>query len=457
MLADGYIEYLDVEEEEGSFIATDLNHLYNQKLSYTHLEIHPAMILGVCASVIPFGNHNQGPRNTLQSAMGKQAMALNSTNFNIRLDTLFHILYYPQIPLASSKSLEFITAKDLPIGSNGVVGIACFTGYNQEDSILFNQSSIERGFMRSMFYRTYTEIETRVENDSSKERITEINLEKVSVTDASDFTKLDRDGIISPEQPVVGDAVLVGKVIEFAPDIEGNERKPKNVSLKARRTEFGHVDTVMISTNSKGHKIVKIRIRSKRVPQIGDKFASRHGQKGTVGMTFRQEDLPFNIEGIIPDIIINPHCIPSRMTIGHMIEQLSSKVASLTGVEGNATPFYGTSMHDISRELHENGYQKLGNEVLYNPFTGLRMDNQIFFGPTFYQRLRHLVDDKMYSRHRGPIQNLTRQPTHGRSVHGGLRFGEMERDCILSHGTSRFLKERTFEVSDMFRVHLQRM
>lgn len=448
----GKIEYLDVEEEECSLIAMNQSYLRQQNLQYTHCEIHSAMILGQCASLIPFPDHNQGPRNTLQSAMSKQAMGLNSLNFNLRMDTLAQILYYPQIPLASSRAIHFTTAKEIPVGSNVITAIACFTGYNQEDSIIMNQSSLDRGLFRSQFNRTY-KTEEKIQNES-EQRILKPSQE--SVRDLVD--KLDDDGIITPGESVIGNDILVGKVIiqeDFAGDNSVDKPKTlKDDSLRLRRNETGTVDTVMISENQDGYKIVKVKVRQKRYPQIGDKFASRHGQKGTVGMTFRQEDLPFNKEGIIPDIIINPHCIPSRMTIGHMVECLSSKLASLNGVEGDATPFTDMTMNKIASQIHQYGYQKYGNEVLYNPYTGRRLVDLIFFGPTFYQRLRHMVEDKMYCRTRGPVVAITRQPTHGRAKHGGLRFGEMERDCIISHGTTRFLKERTFDVSDAFRVHV---
>ena len=462
LIDNGIIEYLDVEEEESSMIAMKIDDLVSHRdycFTYTHCEIHPAMILGVSASIIPFPDHNQSPRNVYQSAMGKQAIGIYSTNFNMRMDTLAYLLFYPQRPLVVTQSMEFLKFKDLPAGINAIVAIMCYTGYNQEDSVIMNQSSIDRGLFRSAFFRTYHSEEKR-EAKLKRETFEIPDKTNCSGLRHGNYTKLDSEGLIAPGTRVSGDDIIIGKtgLCKMEEDDEitdfNNSKKKQDISEAIRPSESGIIESVMLTIDRQGYKMAKVKCRSVRVPQIGDKFASRHGQKGTIGMTYRQEDLPFTMEGITPDIIVNPHAIPSRMTIGHLIECLSSKVAALRGLEGDATPFTDVTVDSISEDLHKLGYQKYGNETVFNGFTGRKIDMLIFFGPTYYQRLKHMVDDKIFSRARGPVQILTRQPTEGRARSGGLRFGEMERDCMISHGAAIFLKERLFDVSDKYRVHI---
>lgn len=450
----GLIEFLDTEEEEISLIAMTMKELQEggKKYQYTHCEIHPSMILGVCASIIPFPDHNQSPRNTYQSAMGKQAMGVYTSNYQLRMDTLAHVLYYAQKPLVMTRAMEFMYFKELPSGCNAVVAIACYTGYNQEDSVIMNQSSIDRGLFRSVFYRTY---ENQAKTIGGADEEFHIPAKETTVgTRDGCYDKLDVDGLIIPGQRVSGDDIIIGKTAALNAFGSTTRQTRKDVSISLRHSESGLIDSVLLTVDDLGHKFAKIRMRSIRIPQIGDKFASRHGQKGTIGQTFRQEDLPFSKRGISPDIIVNPHAIPSRMTVGHLIECLASKVACLRGEEGDGTPFQAVTVEDISKDLHALGYQLRGNEVMYNGHTGNKLGSQIFLGPTYYQRLKHMVDDKIHSRARGQVQSLTRQPTEGRSRDGGLRFGEMERDCMISHGAARFLKERLFEASDAYRVHV---
>jgi DNA-directed RNA polymerase II subunit RPB2 len=453
-VARGLIEFLDTEEEETSMIAMSVKDLKERStLKFSHCEIHPSMILGVCASIIPFPDHNQSPRNTYQSAMGKQAMGVYSSNYQIRMDTLAHVLYYPQKPLVMTRSMEFMYFKELPSGCNAVVAIACYTGYNQEDSVIFSQSAIDRGIFRSVFYRTY--VNEAKKTGGADELFHKPSPETTVGMRHGCYDKLDNDGLITPGQRVSGHDVIVGKTASLSRHNDPNMRQTrKDASLSMRHSESGIVDSVIMTVDDQGHKFTKIRTRSIRIPQIGDKFASRHAQKGTVGQIYRQEDLPFTIEGITPDIIINPHAIPSRMTVAHLLECLASKVAALRGDEVDGTPFQELNVEQIASDLHALGYQRFGNETLYNGHNGQKIESQIFIGPTYYQRLKHMVDDKIHSRARGQVQTLTRQPTEGRSRDGGLRFGEMERDCMISHGAARFLKERLFDVSDAYRVHV---
>ncbi|MCJ1245880.1 DNA-dependent RNA polymerase II [Trapelia coarctata] len=481
----GAVEFLDAEEEETVMIvmtpedleisrqvqagyalpepSSDPNARVKAPISagahtWTHCEIHPSMILGICASIIPFPDHNQSPRNTYQSAMGKQAMGVFLTNFDERMDTMANILYYPQKPLATTRSMEFLKFRELPAGQNAIVAIACYSGYNQEDSVIMNQSSIDRGLFRSLFYRTYVDQEKRIGLSVVEQFEKPMRSDTLRLKHGT-YDKLDDDGIVAPGVRVSGEDIIIGKTAPLSQNAEELGQRTKlhikrDTSTPLRSTENGIVDKVLLTTNAEGLRFVKVRMRTTKIPQIGDKFASRHGQKGTIGITYRQEDMPFSTEGIVPDLIINPHAIPSRMTIAHLIECQLSKVSSLRGFEGDATPFTDVTVDSVSRLLREHGYQSRGFEVMYNGHTGRKLVAQVFLGPTYYQRLRHMVDDKIHARARGPVQILTRQPVEGRARDGGLRFGEMERDCMISHGASAFLKERLFEVSDAFRVHL---
>jgi DNA-directed RNA polymerase II subunit RPB2 len=462
--SEGIVEYIDTEEEESTMIAMtpweiQKSRSYKEQnidmgiTTYTHCEMHPSMILGVCASIIPFPDHNQSPRNVYQSAMGKQAIGCHASNFQERYDTLSHVVHYPQKPLCGTKSMDFIKFKELPAGQNTIVAIACYSGYNQEDSLILNQSSIDRGWQRSTYYRTLRD------EEKPNEKIMLPCKETTSGMKRGTYHKLDEDGIILPGEKLNCDDIMIGKVTAVNVNNASSTSKVqlpfKDISTTVKSGETGTVDSVMVTTNERGSKMVKVRIRNLRVPQIGDKFASRHGQKGTCGMLYRQEDMPFTQIGMCPDLVMNPHAIPSRMTIGHLFETLLGKVACIMGIEGDATPFMATNtVKSISDMLHGTGHQRYGNERLYHGHTGKPLESLVYFGPTYYQRLKHMVDDKVHSRARGPVTSLVRQPTEGRSRSGGLRFGEMERDCMISHGAASFLRERLFTVSDHYKVHV---
>jgi len=393
------------------------------------------MILGVCASIIPFPDHNQSPRNTYQSAMGKQAMSLAATNYQarsgmeerrrgggergggereserekeknshffpknfskkkkqVRMDTQAYALSYPQKPLVTTRAMEHLHFRELPAGINAIVAIACYSGYNQEDSMMMNQSSIDRGFFRSAFYRCYRAEEKRAgalvqEVIECPDRATTVAMRHGT------YDKLDADGIAPPGTRVSGEDVVIGKTVPLPEEAPGVAQRftKRDASVCLRNSESGVVDAVAVTTGADGQRFVKMRVRSVRVPQVGDKFASRHGQKGTIGITYTQEDMPWTVEGIVPDLIINPHAIPSRMTIGHLVEALMSKVSSLVGKEGDATPFTAVAVEDVSRMLHACGYQARGWETMYSGHTGRALHEAIFLNPTYYQRLKHMV------------------------------------------------------------------
>jgi len=372
------------------------------------------------------------------------------------MDTLGYVMFYPQKPLVTTRAMEYLHFRELPAGCNAVVAIMCYTGYNQEDSVLMNQSAIDRGLFRSLYYRSFKD-EEKKQGSLSREEFERPDRDTCLGMRHGTYDKLDDDGLICPGTRVSGDDIIIGKTAPLPEDdnaVLSKRFSKKDCSTGMKHAETGIIDQVLLTTNDQGLRFVKLRVRSMRTPQVGDKFSSRHGQKGTVGMTYTQEDMPFTCEGITPDIIVNPHAIPSRMTIGQLVECIMGKVAACMGKEGDATPFTPVTAEDISTMLHKCGYQKRGNEVMYNGHTGRMLDAQIFIGPTYYQRLKHMVDDKIHSRGRGPVQILTRQPMEGRSRDGGLRFGEMERDCIMSHGAASFLKERLMDQSDAYRIHV---
>lgn len=445
------IEYLDNLEINNSVIAFNQNEL--NKFKYDYCEIDASMILGVMASIIPFPDHSQAPRNSYESSMSKQAISMYNLAYKSRTDTITHILSYPQRPVVSTKSADILGFNNMPIGMNAIVAIACYTGYNQEDSIILNQSALERGFFSAYSYRTHSE-EERKQGTHLFETIGLTPLDKRR-SDIN-YGLLDENGIIRKRFPD-GKQVYVqkGDVIISKYSIESNKsgtEKITDCSLFLKKGEDGYVDEIFETITPNGYKLIKIKIRTLRIPEVGDKFASVTGQKGTVGMVYKQEDMPFSSSGISPEIIINPHCIPSRMTINQLMESVLGKSCCLKGEYGDSTPF-GKHSKNIAEtlcdELGKFGFERTGKETLYNGMTGEPM-GQYFIGPVFYQRLKHLVKDKIHARNSGPIQTLCRQPLCGRARDGGLRFGEMERDCMIAHGTPAFLNERLFLKSDPY-------
>ena len=444
------LEYIDVCEINNCLVLMEKKK-YKKNTNYTHCEIDPCLILGALASCIPFLNHNQSPRNTYQSAMGKQAIGLHTTNINQRYDTFSHTLYYPQKPLINTKIMKYFNFNSMPNGVNAIVAIATYTGYNQEDSVIINQGAIDRGLFSSTFYRTYKSEEEKNQLTGEEDIFCSPNTNELLFPKPCNYSKLESNGFVKPNTKINENDIIIGKVMP----IKNNPNyKYRDSSTCIKNNETGYIDSNYIGINGEGYRFCKVKIRSSRIPEIGDKVSSRHGQKGTIGMTYPHEDMPFTKEGIVPDIIINPHAVPSRMTIAQLIECILGKSCSLLGYEGDGTGFNNTNIEDIIKVLENQGFEGMGNEVLYGGNNGEQMKTSIFMGPTYYQRLKHMSGDKVHSRASGPIVAMTRQPSEGRSNHGGLRFGEMERDCMIAHGASFFLKERMIDVSDKFSVYI---
>jgi DNA-directed RNA polymerase II subunit RPB2 len=447
-------EYVDAGETDGAYIAMNYEKAVVDPTT-THCEIHPSVILGTTASYIPFPDHNQSPRNAYQSSMGKQAMGIYALNFRERFDAMSHVLCYPEIPMVSPFMSKFYGAQSLPAGQNIVVAIMTYTGYNQEDSNMINRASLDRGRFRSIFYRTYKDEERKNQSSGDEEKFCHPDPVETKHIKNAKYDKVGEDGFVPKDVYVTPDDVLIGKVVPLRVPtgavLPAGAKKSRDVSKMPRNNESGYVDKVYKNRNGEGYSFVKIRMRQDRIPEIGDKFSSRHGQKGTMGMILNPEDMPQTATGIVPDIIINPHCIPSRMTIAQLMETLMSKLGCMAGCLGDGSPFGETTVDDLAGMLRDRyGMEPYGNEIMYNGYTGRQMETSIFIGPCYYQRLRHCSADKMHSRASGPLVMLTRQPAEGRAREGGLRFGEMERDCVVAHGMAEFTKERLMECSDSF-------
>ena len=444
------IEYLDSLETENSFIAKDVNSINENN---THCEIHASLIMSAVSLNIPFSNNSQYPRNVFSCQQTKQAVGVYSTAYNSKFETFAHILYYPQKPIVTTRYKKYTDVDKLPYGINAIVAIASYSGYNQEDAVILNETAVQRGLYNSLYLRSYGDSE----EDENGKKIYFSNplLEpNTLIKTPGKYERLDDNGFINEGEYVTPNDTIIGKCYK-SKDKNGNEITNCFGSTIKFGTS-GIVDKVVVTKNTDNLRTCKVRIRKVKIPGIGDKFTSRCGQKGMCGMILKQEDMPFTKEGLVPDIIINPHAIPSRMTINQFLEVILGKSCCMSGHLGDATPFQNNDVKDYGKVLEKFGYDKNGEEIMYSGINGEQIKTSIFIGPTYYQRLKIMVADKVHSRATGKIQSLVRQPVGGKSNNGGGRIGEMERDSIISHGISSFLKESNMERSDKFKVQIDK-
>lgn len=454
-LARGLVEYLDVNEENDSNIAMYENDINS---ATTHLEIEPFTILGAVAGLIPYPHHNQSPRNTYQCAMGKQAIGFIAHNQFLRIDTLLYLMVYPQKPLCKTRTIELVRYDKLPAGQNAIVAVMSYSGYDIEDALVLNKGSVDRGFGRCQVLRKYP-VSLKLYASGSKDTVHSPEIsEGVAI---KKHALLDSDGIAAVGEKVNQGEVYVNKWVPENANSSGLSDSGSNSMNGSamlaqpqtyRLPDPSYIDKVMISEVEAGHQLIKVQVRQTRVPEVGDKFSSRHGQKGVVGIIAEQADMPFSDSGIVPDIIMNPHGFPSRMTVGKMLELVAGKAGILKGNFEYGTAFGGSKLEHLSKALIDHGFSYDGKDYLTSGITGEPLPAYVFKGPIYYQKLKHMVQDKMHSRSRGPRAILTRQPTEGRSRDGGLRLGEMERDCLIAYGASQLLRERLMLSSDKHEV-----
>lgn len=439
----GIIEYLDAGEEENALVAFTEQELTKD---HTHMDLTPLTMVGLTTSLVPFGNFNQSARLNAGSKNQKQALGLYAANYEVRMDMDVNILHTPQMPIVQSAMHAISNYDKHPAGQNIVVAIMAYEGYNMEDSIIINKSSIERGLGRSTYFRPAVAEELRYSGGLT-DKICIPDKDVKGYKSEKDYRFLEEDGIVYPEASVKEGDVIIGKTSppRFLSSLDeynlaSNTRRESSFGLK--HGELGVVDLVLITENEEGNKLVQVRIRDQRIPEIGDKFTSRHGQKGVIGLIVPQSDMPFSASGITPDLLFSPHGIPSRMTIAHLIEMVGGKVGALSGRYIDGTTFEAETEANLRKELLSLGFRESGMETFYSGISGEKLHARIFVGDIYYLKLKHMVANKLHSRARGPIQLLTRQPTEGRAKEGGLRLGEMEKDTFVAHGASLLLKER---------------
>uniref|UniRef100_A0A914YXF3 DNA-directed RNA polymerase subunit beta n=1 Tax=Panagrolaimus superbus TaxID=310955 RepID=A0A914YXF3_9BILA len=441
LVEQGLIEFIDVNESGNSLFA-----------------IEPFTILGVCANIIPYMNHNQSPRNTYQCAMGKQAMGASAINLPVRADTLLYLLVYPQRPLCTTRAIKICHYEDLPAGQNATVAVMSFSGYDIEDALVLNKASLDRGFGRCLVNR-YIKDTLRTYPNQSSDRLLPPKVDPITKRPVANSAGLDSDGICRPGARLNKKDFVVSKMSPLVQTGESVLANPGNVEYKVSSSCYrgpvpAVVDRVLLSMNEERVTMIKVIHSQCRRPELGDKFSSRHGQKGVCGIIVPQEDMPFSQQGVVPDLIMNPHGYPSRMTVGKLMELLSSKTGAMSGRLVSSTAFAGEQVETISNEIMQHGFNFLGKDILCHGATGEAMTAYIYFGPLYYQKLKHMVLDKMHARGRGPKSALTRQPTEGRAREGGLRLGEMERDCLIAYGVSNLINERLMISSDQFMIEV---
>ncbi len=443
LITRGLLEFLDAEEEENAYVALTEKDLTED---HTHMEISPSVILGISASLIPFAEHNRGDRVNYGAKMTGQALGMYASNFLMRTDTKANLLIYPQVPLVQTETVDIVGLNSHPAGQNLVIAIMPYGGYNMEDALVINRGSVDRGMLRSVYFRIYETDEKKYWGGQEDEiRIPDPTVRGFKSED--DYKRLGEDGIINLETPVSSGDVLIGKIspLRFLGTVEefmtGIENRRES-SVTVRHGEKGTVDKIIISESADGNRLIKISVRDERIIEIGDKMSSRHGQKGVVGILVNPEDMPFTESGVVPDILFNTHSIPSRMTMGQLLEMITGKTSAVTGDYFDATGFTGVDETYIRETLGKAGFREDGKEVMYDGKTGKQYEVLIFTGVAYYQKLDHMVANKIHARSRGPVALLTKQPTEGRAKEGGLRLGEMEKDCIIAHGAAMVLKER---------------
>lgn len=471
LIEEGIIEYVDVNEENNCLIALREADITPE---HTHMEIDPLTILGVVAGLVPYPHHNQSPRNTYQCAMGKQAIGTIGMNQYERFDTLLYTMIYPQKPMVKSRTLDLVNFDQVPGGQNASLAVMSYSGYDIEDAVILNRGSMDRGFGRCLIAKKFVTSIKRYSNGSSDKTMGPVPASQFpGGSEDQRFKKqefLDLDGICQVGQVLEPNHVLVnkftpvntGEIIDGQADMNkanASAEEFKHTKLSYKGAAPSTVDKVLITSNEHDNFIIKVMMRQIRRPEVGDKFSSRHGQKGVCGLIINQEDMPFTEKGICPDLIMNPHGFPSRMTVGKMIELVSGKAAVFEGRQGYGSAF-GEEFGNADRVevacslLVKHGYSYVGKDLVTSGITGQPLESFIFMGPVFYQKLKHMVMDKMHARAKGPRAVLTRQPTEGRSRDGGLRLGEMERDCLIGYGASNLIMERLMISSDAFTANV---